>query len=180
MQANIDLIESTAADFIHFDIMDGNFVPVITYGPKMVSDCRKRAHLPFDVHLMVDKPERFVADFAKAGADYITIQAEATTHLHRVLTKIRELGCRPGLAVFSYASQLLTFPADCRDVKPGGGTLPHNARAAGRDCRAAAAIERSAHCEPRAGDLRRGRDRRPLAIGSRAHTLRRRSFSRWN
>ena len=81
-------IGSSGADWIHLDVMDGSFVPEITFGTKMVSDLRTHSRLPFDVHLMVDAPERHIAAFAAAGADYLTIHTEATTHVHRVLSEI--------------------------------------------------------------------------------------------
>ena len=86
-------------DFVHLDVMDGCFVPNITFGPKAVTDLRPVSRLPFDVHLMICRPERFIDDFCAAGADYVTIHVEATTHLHRVLTSIREKGKRPGIAL---------------------------------------------------------------------------------
>jgi len=99
MKNNIEIIESAKADFIHFDVMDGNFVPVITYGEKMISDCRKISKLPFDVHLMINRPEHLIPEIAAAGADIITIQAESTIHLHRVVTQISELKKKAGICI---------------------------------------------------------------------------------
>jgi ribulose-phosphate 3-epimerase len=91
--------EAMGADFVHLDVMDGCFVPNITFGPKAVVDLRPVSKLPFDVHLMICRPENFVHVFCAAGADYLTIHFEAATHLHRVLTSIREAGKRPGIAI---------------------------------------------------------------------------------
>ncbi|MDE2688614.1 MAG: ribulose-phosphate 3-epimerase [Chloroflexota bacterium] len=91
--------ERGGADAIHIDIMDGNFVPNITMGPMIVDAIRSWTTLPFDLHLMIEAPERYVGDFAKAGADIITVHAEATTHLHRTVHLIRELGKKPSVAI---------------------------------------------------------------------------------
>ncbi|MCY3544894.1 MAG: ribulose-phosphate 3-epimerase [Chloroflexi bacterium] len=91
--------ERGGADAVHIDIMDGNFVPNITMGPMIVDAIRSWTTLPFDLHLMIEAPERYVGDFAKAGADTITVHAEATTHLHRTVHLIRELGKKPSVAI---------------------------------------------------------------------------------
>jgi ribulose-phosphate 3-epimerase len=88
-----------AADLIHFDVMDGHFVPNITVGPPVVEALKRRTRLPLDVHLMIAQPERYLADFARAGAAYITVHAEACIHLHRALQQIHELGLRAGVAI---------------------------------------------------------------------------------
>jgi ribulose-phosphate 3-epimerase len=95
----IAAVEQAGADWIHIDVMDGRFVPNITIGPAVVSYLRKCTKLPFDVHLMIEKPERYVEAFAKAGSDFLTVHAEASRHLHRTLTMIRELGVRPGVSI---------------------------------------------------------------------------------
>lgn len=87
------------ADWIHVDVMDGHFVPNITIGPPVVAALRRVTDLPLDVHLMVQDPERMVEAFRDAGADHLTVQAEATVHLHRAVERIRELGMRPGVAL---------------------------------------------------------------------------------
>jgi ribulose-phosphate 3-epimerase len=92
-------IESAGADWVHLDVMDGAFVPDITFGHKMVADLRPLTKLPLDVHLMVTEPARHIAAFAAAGADYITIHAEAAVHAHRLLCSIRELGKKVGIAI---------------------------------------------------------------------------------
>ncbi len=91
--------EDAGADYIHVDIMDGHFVPNITIGPVVVQWIRRVTRLPFDVHLMIESPERHIEDFAKAGADIITVQQEACFHLHRTVEQIKELGKRAGVAI---------------------------------------------------------------------------------
>ena len=91
--------ERAGADYLHLDVMDGQFVPNISFGPGVISACRSMTELPLDVHLMITAPERYLEDFAAAGADVITVHAEASVHLHRTLKRIRELGVRAGLAV---------------------------------------------------------------------------------
>jgi ribulose-phosphate 3-epimerase len=95
----VRLIDSSGADWVHLDVMDGSFVPNITFGHKLVADVRPFSKLPFDVHLMTNHPDRHIADFAKAGADVITIHLEAAVHTHRILGAIRELGKKAGIAV---------------------------------------------------------------------------------
>ncbi len=87
------------ADYIHVDVMDGHFVPNITIGPLIVEAIRPITSLPVDVHLMIEAPERYVGDFAQAGADIITVQWEACPHLHRVIQAIKNLGVKAGVAV---------------------------------------------------------------------------------
>ena len=87
------------ADWLHVDVMDGQFVPNLTFGSKVISTVRKLTTLPLDVHLMVVEPEKYFDDFAKAGASGLTIHVEATPHLHRQLQRIRELGCSAGVAM---------------------------------------------------------------------------------
>ncbi len=91
--------EAGGADWIHIDVMDGRFVPNLTYGAKVIHTVRKLTSLPLDVHLMVVEPEKFFDDFVAAGASGMTIHAEAAPHLHRQLNRIRELGCRAGVAL---------------------------------------------------------------------------------
>jgi ribulose-phosphate 3-epimerase len=91
--------DAAGADYIHVDIMDGHFVPNLTIGPLVVAAIRPCTRLPFDVHLMIESPDRFVNDFAAAGADIITVQQEACVHLHRVVQRIKELGKRAGVAI---------------------------------------------------------------------------------
>ena len=91
--------EKAGAALFHIDVMDGHFVPNISFGPLIVAACRRVTDLPLDVHLMIAQPERFIADFAAAGASHLTIQAEATVHLHRALEFIHQQGLGAGLAV---------------------------------------------------------------------------------
>jgi len=95
----IQSAETAGVDYIHVDVMDGHFVPNITIGPPVVRSLRRTTYLPFDVHLMISDPMRYVPAFAKAGADGLTVHVEATPHLHRVLQQIRELGVRPGVSL---------------------------------------------------------------------------------
>ncbi len=92
-------VESAGADWIHVDVMDGHFVPNITFGPLVVEAVRRVTHLPIDVHLMIEHPERYIQDFAKAGADWISVQVEACVHLHRTLSLIRESNVHPGVVL---------------------------------------------------------------------------------
>ncbi len=92
-------VEAAGADWIHVDVMDGRFVPNITIGPLVVEAVRKCTRLPVDVHLMIVEPERYVEAFAKAGADLVTVHAEASPHLHRTLQAIRAAGARPGVVL---------------------------------------------------------------------------------
>lgn len=91
--------EEGGADYIHVDVMDGCFVPNITIGPVVVRAIRQSTHLPLDVHLMIEAPERYLAEFAAAGADILTVQVETCPHLHRTVQQIKELGCRAGIAL---------------------------------------------------------------------------------
>jgi len=95
----IAAVEAAGADWIHVDVMDGRFVPNITIGPVVVASIRKATRLPFDVHLMIESPERFIDGFAGAGADTITVHVEAAAHLHRTVAMIREKGLRAGVSL---------------------------------------------------------------------------------
>ncbi|MEB3287695.1 MAG: ribulose-phosphate 3-epimerase [Vampirovibrionales bacterium] len=95
----IERLQKAGADWIHVDVMDGHFVPNLTLGPPIIEALRKTTTLPFDVHLMITSPERYLADFRRSGADIITVHAEVCPHLHRVLTQIRELGALAGVSL---------------------------------------------------------------------------------
>lgn len=95
----IQAAERGGAGLIHVDVMDGHFVPNITIGPLVVKAARRATELPLDCHLMITDPDRYIAEFARAGANMISVHVEAVTHLHRTLTAIRELGCRPGVVL---------------------------------------------------------------------------------
>jgi len=97
--AEIKSVEDAGADWIHVDVMDGHFVPNITIGPLIVEAARRSTSLPLDVHLMIENPERYIADFAKAGADLISVQVEACVHLNRTIQMIKESGLRAGVVL---------------------------------------------------------------------------------
>jgi ribulose-phosphate 3-epimerase len=92
-------VEQAGADYVHVDVMDGRFVPNLTIGPVVVAAIRKATRLPLDVHLMIEDPDRYVDDFARAGADLIGVHVEACRHLHRVLQQIRAAGKRPSVTL---------------------------------------------------------------------------------
>jgi ribulose-phosphate 3-epimerase len=93
------LAESAGADYLHLDVMDGHFVPNMTFGPATVEAIHRVTRLPLDVHLMIETPDRFIPAFAEAGSHLITVQAEACVHLHRVVQQIKEAGVRAGVAI---------------------------------------------------------------------------------
>lgn len=95
----VGIVENAGTDLLHIDVMDGMFVPNISIGFPVMSSLRPRTKLPFDVHLMIEKPENHIATAAKSGADYISVHAEACTHLHRIIGNIHEIGCKAGVAL---------------------------------------------------------------------------------
>jgi len=95
----IQAVEAAGADWIHIDVMDGHFVPNITIGPLIVKAARQSTRLPLDVHLMIEKPDRYIAEFVEAGADLVAVQVETCPHLHRTVQLIRECGARPGVVL---------------------------------------------------------------------------------
>jgi len=111
----IKAVEHGGADVIHVDVMDGHFVPNITIGPPVVASVRRITDLPLDVHLMIADADRYIEDFAKAGADWITVHVEACPHLHRTISRIKELGKKAG-AVLNPATPLATLDEILQDV----------------------------------------------------------------
>ncbi len=99
LQKDVSMVNNSQADWIHLDIMDGLFVPNISFGFPVIEYVRKAASKPLDVHLMIVDPDRYLSRFHDSGADILTVQYEACTHLHRTVTEIRNLGMRPGVAL---------------------------------------------------------------------------------
>lgn len=134
LSEQVAAVLDAGAKIIHCDVMDGHFVPPITFGPAVVQAIAEQVHdagATIDVHLMIERPERHVADFAKAGADVITIHQEATPHVNYALKTVRDLGCKAGLALTpatpaDAASDVLdeTDLLLCMTVNPGWGGQP--------------------------------------------------------
>jgi ribulose-phosphate 3-epimerase len=99
LSEEIAAVEKAGADWIHIDVMDGHFVPNITLGPAIISTLRKTTKLPFDVHLMIENPERYIESFSQAGADIITVHVEAASHLHRTIDIIKKAGKKAGVSL---------------------------------------------------------------------------------
>ena len=99
LQRDCEMINNSQADWFHIDVMDGHFVPNISYGMPVIQAIKKHATKPLDVHLMIEKPERYIEEFAKVGADIITVHYESTVHLHRTLTQIKDVGCKAGVVL---------------------------------------------------------------------------------
>jgi len=99
LQKELETVDNAGADWIHFDVMDGHFVPNITIGPMIVKSLRKYTNKVFDTHLMIENPEKYVEEFAKAGSDIITVHQETTVHLHRLITFIKSFGCKAGVSI---------------------------------------------------------------------------------
>ena len=99
LKEQISLIEKGGADLIHLDIMDGHFVPNITFGAPVIKKLRKVTEIPFDVHLMIENPERYIGDFVDAGADIITVHQESTVHLHRLIQQIKSYGIKAAVSL---------------------------------------------------------------------------------
>lgn len=142
-------VESAGAQYLHLDIMDGRFVPNITWGPKIVGDLRRLSPLVFDAHLMIVEPERYVDDFRAAGCERITFHLEATCHAQRLLTHLREIGAKAGLAICPQTpvDQLQDVIEDCdtvlvMSVNPGFGGQKFIPRALEKIRQARALIDR--------------------------------------
>lgn len=121
-------IEAAGADWAHVDVMDGRFVPNLTIGPMVVKALKRATKLPLDVHLMIVEPERYLEEYAQAGADVLTVHAETCTHLHRVLQQIRALGKKAGVSLNPHTpEEVLRYVLDLTDlvlvmsVNPGFG-----------------------------------------------------------
>ena len=99
LQRDTEMVNNSEADWFHIDVMDGHFVPNISYGMPVIQAIKKHATKPLDVHLMIEKPERYIEEFAKVGADIITVHYESTVHLHRTLTQIEDAGCKAGVVL---------------------------------------------------------------------------------
>lgn len=108
---DIEMVNASEADWFHLDVMDGRFVPNISYGMPIIAQMKKVATKTFDVHLMIEEPERYLEEFKKAGADYLTVHYETGYHIHRTLTSIKKLGMKAGLSINPHT------PVDCvRDI----------------------------------------------------------------
>ncbi|QGY40801.1 ribulose-phosphate 3-epimerase [Pseudodesulfovibrio cashew] len=99
MESELKALEAAGLEWVHLDVMDGRFVPNITFGPPIIKAMRKKSNLFFDCHLMIEDPGRYIEDFAEAGADLICVHAEACTHLERVCAQIAETGAKPAVAL---------------------------------------------------------------------------------
>lgn len=99
LSEEIKRLEEGGADYIHLDVMDGMYVPNITFGPPVIKKIRKVTDIPFDVHLMIDRPERYIKDFVDAGANLITVHEEATIHLHRTIQEIKSYNIKAGVSL---------------------------------------------------------------------------------
>lgn len=99
LDSDVRKIEDAGAEYLHIDVMDGHFVPNITIGPLVVKAIRKGSAMVFDVHLMIENPDSYIDQFAEAGADIITVHVEACRHLHRTISRIKELGLKAGVAI---------------------------------------------------------------------------------
>ncbi len=99
LQRDIEMVNESDADWFHIDVMDGHFVPNISYGMPVIQAIKRHATKPLDVHLMIEKPERYIEEFARVGANIITVHYESTVHLHRTLKQIKDAGCKAGIVL---------------------------------------------------------------------------------
>ena len=107
LQKEAEMVNQSAADWFHIDVMDGVFVPNISFGMPVMNALKKHAQKPFDVHLMITQPERYITDFKEAGADILTVHLEASTHLHRTIQEIKVQGMKAGVAINPHTSVFL-------------------------------------------------------------------------
>jgi len=128
LRAEIEALEEAGADMIHIDVMDGHFVPNLTFGPAVITALKKCTSLPFDVHLMIEQPEKWIQTYVDAGADIITIHPEATTHLDSSISQIKSYGIKAGISLLPTTQvNVLEFTIDKIDlilvmtVNPGFG-----------------------------------------------------------
>lgn len=128
LEADIKMVNQSNAHFFHVDVMDGVFVPNISFGFSIIKQIKSIAAKPLDVHLMIEKPERYIEDFKKAGADWLSVQIEACTHLHRTIYAIKESGMKAGVALNPHTSVSLLENVICdldmvliMSVNPGFG-----------------------------------------------------------
>lgn len=107
LQKEAEMVNQSAAEWFHIDVMDGVFVPNISFGMPVMKALKKHAQKPFDVHLMITQPERYITDFKEAGADILTVHLEASTHLHRTIQEIKAQGMKAGVAINPHTSVFL-------------------------------------------------------------------------
>ncbi|MGC8484980.1 MAG: ribulose-phosphate 3-epimerase [Candidatus Baltobacteraceae bacterium] len=155
ISAEISAVVGAGADYLHLDVMDGRFVPNITWGPKIIGDLRALTDLPFDAHLMIVEPERYVESFVAAGANIVTFHLEATPHAQRLLAHLRSLGVKAGIAIDPQTpvGALVDIVEDCdliliMSVNPGFGGQSFLERSLVKIREARALVEqRNPHCE---------------------------------